>query len=173
MSKIGVAIGEDFPVDDGPDRPHEPHDEHCGPYWDAREEWRRQRHEWRRQWKAEWRARKHEWRQHKRAFKSQLRDSAYEHGDYRRYYRGHGFHLGYLIPILAIAGGIAIIVALINNPLVLLALVVGGVAFVAWRRHEHYEDVIYAPPPRETRSEAPQQQNAPAPQPPETPPQAN
>lgn len=73
MSKFGVGVGDDFPVDDGRGQQ--------GPQDDRAEfeEWKRRRDAWRAQrdaWKAqreEWRAHRDEWRDRRRAWREQMR----------------------------------------------------------------------------------------------------
>jgi len=65
MSKIGVGVGEDFPVDDRPQREDPAQAECCGEDWHRerevrRQAWRRFRH----QMHAEWRARRRAFRDH-------------------------------------------------------------------------------------------------------------
>jgi len=66
MSKIGVGVGEDFPLDEGaPPNPSEsePEHEHChGDRAEAWRQWCEQKRQWH-QMRAEWRARRHALRQ--------------------------------------------------------------------------------------------------------------
>src|SRR5437868_12898588 len=97
MSKIGVGIGEDFPVDDGKpregfrsdERPQgdRDNDAEYAARREAHRAWHDQRREWKRQWRDEWRARR-------RDFKSQFKGSYYD-GNSRPYMTfGHPYHWG-------------------------------------------------------------------------------
>ena len=163
MTKIGVGVGEDFPIEDrppsgggedkpegeggsGPDKgpgPHEydaAHDHRyggCG--WDYgrwdREEWRRNRAEWRRH-RHEWKARHREWR---RRFRAEMRE---------RGYRGFPFFFFPLIPMLIgltvfaiLVTGLVTIVA--AAPFFILGLALLFVLYAAHRRHYHHYDYRY------------------------------
>jgi len=159
MTKIGVGVGEDFPVDEGAQRPQpgphsgpEPEGHPCYDH-DAWRQWRRQRYEWRRQWRAEWRSRR-------RAFKEQLRQSIYENfgpeaeAEFRHRHHWPHVSLYALVPVLAIAGGIAVLIALIDHPLVLLALIGGAILFAVWK-HRRFEDFAFEPAPGSAPSPEP------------------
>ena len=140
MSKLGVGVGDEFPIDDG-----KPAGENAagGPGNDPdrearRAEWRKQREafrEQRRQWRDQWRA---EWRERKHAFKEEMRaqfgdefdhDHCYGNGGYhRRYWRGH-----HLFQVLIILGLIMIGITLLNHIVVLFGLVVLAGLFFAYR----------------------------------------
>jgi len=152
MTKIGVGVGEDFPLGEGPAHPQTGHGREGHPCRDheAWREWRRQRHAWRRQWRAR-----------RRAFKEQLRQNIYENfgpkaeAEFRyRHDRPH-FASYALIAILAIAGGIAVLIALISHPLVLLALIGGAVLF-AVGRHHHFDEFGFEPAPAPAASPSPE-----------------
>ncbi len=168
MSKFGVGVGEEFPLDDengdggGGDQSRGPRTEA-----DDRadyEEWKRRREAWRAQ-REEWRAHRDSWRAGKRAFKQKIREAAREsfgeRGGYRddRYGRGHWHPMGLLwllIPVLAILVVFSLVSAVFKAPFVFLALFALG-AFVLmhrgpWRHHRHYDyygprGPIPAPPP--------------------------
>jgi hypothetical protein len=172
MSKIGVGIGEDFPVDDGqPPREDGPHREgregregFQGGYrprdddaeYAARREahraWHEQRREWKRQWRDEWRARR-------RDFKSQFKGSYYD-GHSRPYMGfGHPFHWGpHMLwrVIAAVAVIAAIVFAFSHIYLILGALVLLALFAAAWHRgfdpfdlphHHRYDRPEPSPPP--------------------------
>ena len=148
MSKFGVGVGDDFPVDDGSgqgaggDR---------GSPRDDREEfeaWKRRRQSHRAQ-REQWRAQREEWRARKRAFKEKIRAAARESfGDDwedrrydRRGYRRHGFPfpLLALIPILALVLIVSLIAAILKSPFIFLALAAVAIFFIAhYRDHRHF-----------------------------------
>ncbi|HUJ03449.1 MAG TPA: hypothetical protein VLW75_07430 [Rhizomicrobium sp.] len=142
MSKLGVGVGEDFPVDDG------------GGSGDDRAEfeaWKRRRDEWRakrEQWRherEEWQQRRDEWRARRRAFKQKVRDAArdtfgpeYEaYRDARWRYRAY-WPFGYgVLRILGIVLVIALISEIFRAPLLFLALAAGAWFFIFHRHHRH------------------------------------
>src|ERR1700756_3652829 len=78
MSKFGVGVGDDFPVDDG--RGNEPGRDQAQQPQDDRaeyEEWKRRRDAHRAQ-REEWRRQREEWKERKRAFKERVRQAARE-----------------------------------------------------------------------------------------------
>lgn len=155
MSKFGVGVGDDFPVDDGgrgnqqgggQGRPQDDREEY--------EEWKRRRDEYRAR-REEWRRQRDEWRARRRAFKEKVRQAAREsfdprwdddHPRYGGYRRGHyPFFiwptLGLLIPILILALVVSLIAAIFKSPFAFLVLIALGFAFFAWRHHHapgHY-----------------------------------
>jgi hypothetical protein len=158
MSKFGVGVGDDFPVDDGSGR-GEGGDQ--GPPRDEREEfeeWKRRR-EAHRARREQYRQQRAEWQERKRAFKEKIRAAARESfgdgrydddrrydGD-RRYYGWHGGYrrshfpffmlpaLGLMIPILIIAVLVAVIAAVFKSPFVFLSLVLLAFLFFGFRHH--------------------------------------
>jgi hypothetical protein len=147
MSKFGVGVGDDFPVDDGNGQgasgnQGQPRDDRAD-----YEEWKRRREAHRAQ-REQWRAQREEWRNRKRAFKEKIRAAARESfGDDwedRRYGRGgfgygrRGFPFGVaLIPVLGIVLVVALFAAIIKSPFVFLALALVGFFFFAHRFHHH------------------------------------
>jgi hypothetical protein len=149
MSKYGVGVGDEFPVDDGNANAaggnQAPRDDRAD-----YEEWKRRREAHRAQ-REQWRAQREEWRDRKRAFKEKIRAAAREsfgddYGDRRGYGRGdfsrfghgrRGFRFGrglfVLVPILAIVLFVALIAAIIKSPFVFLALVLAGFFFFGHR----------------------------------------
>lgn len=180
MSKIGVGVGEDFPVDDAPgpksgqnhtNRHHENthrEDGHgCGfdygEYRWRRHEWRQQRREWKRKWRAYMRERRDYERE-------------YGAGPGGHHFIGLRFGLPFvLIPLIGIAILVAFITALFRFPFILLALLLGGYLYATHRRHHHFypaggyhRDVA----PDDATGEAAMRDVTP-PRAPQTPPQAN
>ena len=179
MSKIGVGVGDDFPVDDGNGVP--PGGQQ-GPRTEADdradyEDWKRRRDEWRSQRDAS-RAQREAWRASKRAFKEKVRAAARESfgqdwdprdgRGYDRYRRGrHWGGLWMVIPILGIVAFFSLISAIFKAPFVFLGLIALGAVFFMhrghpWRfHHGHYgygpRGPIVTPPP------SPQQPSNPPP----------
>ncbi len=172
MSKIGVGVGEDFPVDDG----------NGGDDRADYEAWKRRREEWRErreQWRAEeeeWRRRRWEWRARKRAFKEKVRAAAREtfgpeydaYRDARTRYR-HYWPFGYgLMRVLGIVLVIALISEVFRAPLLFLALAGGAWFFFAHRHHRYAHGCDYDFDARPaSRPQGPPQQPQPPPQTPE------
>jgi hypothetical protein len=143
MSKIGVGVGEDFPLDDG--------GKDGGGDRAEYEAWKRRRDEWRarrEQWRAEqdeWRARRGEWRARRRAFKEKVRAAARDtfgpeydaYRDARWRYRAY-WPFGYgVLRIIGIVLVIALISEIFRAPLLFLALA-GGAWFFFVHRHRRY-----------------------------------
>ena len=160
MTKYGVGVGDDFPLDDG-GRGNPPGGEQGQPRDDREEfeEWKRRRDEYRAR-REEWRRQRDEWRARRRAFKEKVRAAAresfgargngYRDGDYYGWRhgdrRGHfPFFvwpaIGILIPILVLALIVSLIGAIFKSPFAFLALVALGFGVFAWRHHHvphHY-----------------------------------
>jgi hypothetical protein len=177
MSKIGVGVGEDFPVDDGKGGGSDPRPEKTEQ--EEFEEWRRRRAQWRAQ-KAEWQRQREEWKARRRAFKAKVKAAAREsfgeewenyRDDYSYRRRHHWFPylgLGLLFPILAILVVIALISAVFKSPFLFLGLLILAVLLISHRRHHHfgrYRDYdfdlrpasgpIVTPPPSQTPPPSP------------------
>ncbi len=159
MSKIGVGVGDDFPLDDGngggPNRgqggdgPQDSQDDRT-----EFEEWKRRR-DARRAEREAWERQRAEWRARKRAFKERVRRAAYESfgngdgwhggGDGRYRWRPHFWPFGmfgmamalfaFMIPVFLIVLFFSLISAAFKAPFVLIAIVALGIAFMAWRHH--------------------------------------
>ena len=153
MSKLGVGVGDEFPIDDGNPAGG---NASSGPgtsdsdYEARRAEWRRQREAWReerRRVRDQWRA---EWREKKRAFKEEMRAKygedfdphGYGHGGYGRYWRGH-----HLLRLLFILGLIMVAVTLLNHVVVLFGLVVLAGLYLAYRGGFDHFDLTMPPRP--------------------------
>jgi len=170
MSKFGVGVGEDFPVDDGPQggpsgaAPRTEQEEF--------EDWKRRREQWRAQ-RDHWRAQRDEWRARKRAFKHKVREAAREsfgsewdayRYERRRRYGWYPFWPLWLIPILAIVFFFSLIGAIFKAPFAFIALVLLGVFFFAPRGHHRFHrdygydmprGPIVTPPPRASNTQPP------------------
>lgn len=158
MSKFGVGVGDDFPVDDGRgnaagadqgQRADNPGDDRA-----EYEEWKRRRDAQRAQ-RDEWRRQRDGWKARKRAFKERVRAAARESfgqewDDYRRgqnRFDGHRHRFpfffwpvfGLLIPILIVAIFISLISAVFKSPFLFLGLVLLAFLFFS-HRHHHYRD---------------------------------
>lgn len=143
MGKLGVGIGDEFPIDDGKPQGQGsfggPEDfyAHNPDYEARRAEWRRQREAWReqrRQWREQWRA---EWREKKRAFKEEMR-ARYENGEYPCDYGHDGWHHGYwrshrLFHILAVVGLIVIAATIFSHIYLLFGVIVLAGLWFAYR----------------------------------------
>lgn len=181
MSKIGVGVGDEFPVDDG----NNPNTGNTGAPPDDRaefEEWKRRRDAWRaqrEQWRAqrdEWHRRKHEWKaqwhEQKRAFRDEMRakfGDDYDNYGGRRYGRGR-FHFAgfYGLPrILGIILVIAIVIFAISHiGYILAGLAAIALLFAAYHHFGHdpldlgpygprdYSRPINNPPPAPTQAVA-------------------
>jgi len=173
MSKIGVGIGDDFPVDDGGNdasRNDAPRDDRA-----EFEEWKRRRDAWRAQQQAhraqreEWKRRRDEWkarwREQRRAWRDDIRETY--RGDYPRSYRGgyHPYYSGHgLWKILMLVGAIALVVfALAHIGYILVGLLALAVLFAAYHRFGHdpfdfgfmdrdFSRPMTTPPPAQTPS---------------------
>ena len=156
MSKFGVGVGDEFPIDDnnngGRDQA-QPQDDRA-----EFEEWKRRRDAHRAQ-REEWRRQRDEWRERKRAFKERVRQAAresfgaraddYEHRHYYGWRSGRGRGgfpflvwpaIGLLIPVLIIAIFISVIAAVFKSPFLFLGLVLLAFLFFGYRHHHHHDD---------------------------------
>ena len=150
MSKFGVGVGDDFPVDDG-SGPRAAGERPPGDDRADYEEWKRRRDAYRAQ-REQWRAQREEWQGRKRAFKEKVRAAAresfgersdrYDDGWHRGRHRGARYFpffvlpfLGLLIPILILALLIAIVAAIFKSPFVFLALILMAFLLFGFRRH--------------------------------------
>jgi len=161
MSKFGVGVGDDFPVDDGRGNlgaagQGADANQSTNPDADRAEfeEWKRRRDAYR-AFKEERRRQRDEWRARKHAFKEKIRAAARENfggdyrdeDDYRRGYYGYrmrGRHFpfflipffGLLIPIIIVAVLISIVAAIFKSPFVFLGLAILAFLYFAHRHHE-------------------------------------
>jgi hypothetical protein len=171
MSKYGVGVGDDFPVDDGRGRGQQ------GPEDDRAEfeEWKRRRDAWRAQREAyraqgeEWRRRRDEWRaqwkEQRRAWRDQYRDTYRGFGDDSR--RWHPpFYMGYglwrALWIIALIG--LVIFAFQHLGVIIVGMLALAALFYAYHHFGH--DPFDLGPPDYSRPMTP-------PAPPSQPPAAS
>jgi len=144
MSKIGVGVGDEFPLDDGANRsaadqtPRTPEDDRA-----EFEAWKRRRDAHRAQREA-WRARKEEWRSRRREWKDQWRGQRRQWRDEFRYgpeggRYPHPFFFGHgPWRILGLAVAIALIVfALSHIGYIIVGLAALALLFAAYHHHGH------------------------------------
>jgi hypothetical protein len=175
MSKIGVGVGDDFPVDDGAPRntggPEAPRDDRA-----EFEEWKRRRDAYRAQ-KDAWRAQRDEWKARRDEWKARFREEGrawrdanyadyagphpYAYGRHRR--RGY-FGYGMIMRILMAVALIALVVFVFSHiGYIIAGLVAVGILFAAWHHFGHdpfdigprerdYSRPVNAPPPAPTPS---------------------
>jgi Flp pilus assembly protein TadB len=138
MSKIGVGVGEDFPVDEtkpaetGPGT-EKPRDDEEARYCDSREDYRREHDEW---------------RDRKRAFKEEMRRRLRgRFGDHHHHsFGGHRAFVA-VAAIVAVILAFALIPHLFTIALVAVALAVLFIAAQYHLHHHHYGD--YGLPPHD------------------------
>ena len=171
MSKIGVGVGDDFPVDDGaPKNPggNEPPRDDRAEFEDwkrRRDSYRAQREAWRAQ-REEWRNRRDEfkahWKAQSRAWRDEFHEGGAPGGRYRRrgYFPGYGFAIRLLVAITLLA---IVFFAISHIGYILAGLATVAVLFVAWHHYGHdpfdfeprqrdYARPVNAPPPAPTPS---------------------
>jgi hypothetical protein len=176
MSKIGVGVGDDFPVDDGQGRSNAGGAPPPGDDRAEFEEWKRRRNAWRAQrdaWQAQrddWRKQRDEWRSRRRAFRDQFKSEM--RGGFRDDRYGNGYHAflpGHRVwRILTLVAGIALIVFMFSHIYVLIGILALGALFFAYHRHGHDPFDLgpydYSQPDPQP---APPTSSAPVPQPPQ------
>ncbi len=157
MSKIGVGVGDDFPVDDGSNPntnnsnnpgSEPPRDDRAefeewkrrrDAYRGQREQWRAQHDEWQRR-KAEW---KEQWRESRRAWRDQQRetyDGGFAYPQMGRRQRGGGWFFGGhgLMRLLGLFLVVALVVFAISHiGYILAGLAAVAVLFVAYHHFGH------------------------------------
>jgi len=163
MGKLGVGIGEDFPVDDAKSAAEGASgtagDQH-GQDDEARREERRRRHEaWhekKRQWREEWRGRRNAFREEMRA---KYGDDYADCGEHR-FWHGHVFGPRSLFRIALFIGLIALTIFVFHHLFFILFtfLVLAGL-FAAYRGGFDHFDLMSAhgphPQPPQPPAEAP------------------
>lgn len=148
MSKIGVGVGDEFPVDDsnnqnsntGPGSSAPRSDQEEFEAWKRRRDaYRAQRDAWRAQ-KEEWRRRRDEWKDQARAWRDEAKAEArewrdanggdyyYDRGAYRygRRFRGHFVPYG-LMRVLGIVAVVALVIYAISH----IGYILAGLAAIA------------------------------------------
>ncbi len=168
MSKLGVGIGDEFPIDDGKSAADSASRGPGGsdPDYEARRaEWHRQREAWRDQ-RRQWRD---QWREKKRAFREEMRA---QYGD--EFDRHDGFWHGYgrnryVFRLLALAGAIVIAITIFSHIYILFGLLVlAGLYFAYHRGHDFDWSPSAHPAPR--RTDTPPPASTPSPSAPPAPP---
>lgn len=157
MTKIGVGVGEDFPIDDRPEGQGGQGSEGAGPHeydasrdyrysgcgyggWD-REAWRAHRAEWRRH-RHEWKAEHREWRHR---FKAEMRERM-KNGELFRFP-----FFPFVFPLIPMLMGFAVLALLITGlvtivasaPFVVLGLALLFILYAAHRRRYHRDGYRY------------------------------
>ena len=156
MSKLGVGIGDEFPIDDG-----KPAGEFASrgpghdPDYEARHaEWHRQREAWRDQ-RRQWRD---QWREKKRAFRAEMRASYGDDFDHHGWHGpyGYGSHRT-IFRLLALAGAIVIAITIFSHIYILFGLLVLAGLFVAYHRgYDHFDwSPMAHPAPRQSPAATP------------------
>lgn len=154
MSKIGVGVGDDFPVDDGAPKndpgPQGPRDDRAeyeewkrrrDAYRAQREAWRAQREAWRNrrdEFKAHWKAQSRAWRDEFHEGGAREFAGAAPYGRYRR--RGHFpfYGYGFLIRLVVAFALLAIVFFAISHiGYILVGLAAIAMLFVAWHHYGH------------------------------------
>ncbi len=159
MGKLGVGIGDDFPVEDGQRGPSGENAAASDPGRDAEYEKRREDY---RKARDAWREQRHKmrdaWREKRRAYREQMRA---RYGDAHAGEFGHGPHWGdghhwgfgphRLFQILVIVGLVMLAIAIFSHIYILFGLVVLAGLYFAYRGgFDHFdfgEPPHSAPPP--------------------------
>jgi hypothetical protein len=157
MGKLGVGIGDDFPVDDGKPENGSPDPD----YEKQREEWRRKSDEWHRA-REEWRERRRqwrdEWRKKKREFRQEMKaryGDAFDDHDHYNHWHTDSHHVMRIIAIVAL---IAVTIMIFSHIYLLFGLLVLAGLYFAYRGgFDHFDFPHHAGPPAPPRppSEAP------------------
>ncbi len=150
MGKLGVGVGDDFPIDEG--KPRDAAPPGAGPdYEKEREEWRKRREEWRKQ-RDEWREKRRqwrdEWRRKRREFREEMR--ARYGGDFDDYepwrWYGDPHHLFRILGILAL---IVVTIMIFSHIYILFGLIVLAGLYFAYRGgFDHFDYLYMGAPPR-------------------------
>jgi Flp pilus assembly protein TadB len=145
MSKIGVGVGDEFPVDDGAPKPPPTNPDPAAQEQADRaefEEWKHRRDAYRAQreaWRAsreEWRRRRHDWKDQWRAQRRAWRDEFHD-GRHGRSRGAYPFHYGPWRIVAAVAAVALIIFALSHIGLFIVGLAALAVLFVAYHHYGH------------------------------------
>jgi hypothetical protein len=142
MGKLGVGVGDDFPIDEGKGPSSGPQND--PDYEKRREEWHRQREEWRER-RREWR---NAWRQKKREFREEMRA---RYGDaVDDYHHTHNWHMdGHgIVRVIAIVGLVAVTIMIFSHIYMLFGLLVLAGLYFAYRGgFDHFDFPHHAGPP--------------------------
>jgi hypothetical protein len=148
MGKLGVGVGDDFPIDEGKGPTNGPQND--PDYEKQREEWRRQREEWHRS-REEWRERRRQWRdawrQKKREFRAEMKaryGDAYDDDHHHHWhYDSHQF-----MRVIAIVGLVAVTIMIFSHIYMLFGLLVLAGLYFAYRGgFDHFDFPHHAGPP--------------------------
>jgi hypothetical protein len=182
MSKIGVGVGDEFPVDDSananPNTPSTPQDDRA-----EFESWKQRRDAWRAQqqarreqrdaWhaqrdamKQEWRKRRHEWRAQAHQWRDEMRGEFETRGDdgYRYGPRWHGgWHRHGGAKLLGLVAILALVIFAVSHiGTILMSLAAVAVLVIAWHhfgpgghRFDHYRYAGPTAPPSTSAPSAP------------------
>ncbi len=155
MGKIGVGIGDDFPIDDSKQEGASsgPSPDYNDPeYQKRREEWRRARETWREQ-RRQWRE---QWKQHRRAWREEMR--ARYGDDYYAHYHGPDWGPHHLFRILLTLGLIVMAITIFSHLYIVFGLIVLVGLYLAYRggfEHFDYTPASGPMPPRSSPPTAP------------------
>ncbi len=157
MSKIGVGVGDEFPLDDGTSHSNTtnnapgdaPRDDRAEfEDWKRRrdahraqhEAWRAQREEWRRrrdEWKAQWREQRRAWRDEYRGAYPGDGDPAYPFSHWGRGFRRGRFPFSLARALTVVAAVALLIFAFSHIGVILVGLVAIGALFAAYHHFGH------------------------------------
>jgi hypothetical protein len=150
MGKLGVGVGDDFPIDEG--KPREAAPPGPGPdYEKEREEWQKRREEWRRQrdqWREKRRQWRDEWRRKRREFREEMRARYGSDFDDYEPWRWHAdpHHIFRLLGILAL---IVVTIMIFSHIYILFGLIVLAGLYFAYRGgFDHFDYPHRGAPPR-------------------------
>lgn len=163
MGKLGVGVGDDFPIDEGK-QPETQTPEARAEYERQREAWRQEREDWKKR-REEWRKRREEWREKRRQWREEYRRGRDQfraeiharYGDRYDDYIYGGRHRHWRWPsttlIVVLVGAIALALLTVNvvfNHIYLLfgLLVLAGLYFAYRGGFDHLDLNDWREPPR-------------------------
>lgn len=153
MSKIGVGVGDEFPVDDGAPKGDAPAAPNATPPEEADraefEAWKRRRDAWRAQKAAmravhdEWKQRRREWKEQWKAQRRVWRDEGrcrpFEYGPSDDGHGPHAYRHGPWRFVAAVAIGGLIVVAFSHVAMFLAGMVALAALIYAYHSHHRHE----------------------------------
>ncbi len=146
MSKIGVGVGDEFPVDDAAPKPAAG-ESGASPEADRAEfeEWKRRREAWRAQREAfraqreEWRSRRREWkdrwRAERRAWQEEFRDARGSAAAYGGPWRGYRFGYGPWRFLWVVAAVTLVVIAVTHIGYVIVGAAALAILYAAFHHH--------------------------------------